>query len=76
VAQSRDRTVPEIEAVAEGRVYVANDAPDALIDARGGFPDALAWAAEEGSTTNLYLTRVGAGGEQPIRVNPEGLAVE
>jgi hypothetical protein len=36
----------------------------------------LAWAAEEGSTTHLYLARIGAGGGKPVRVNPHGLAVD
>ena len=32
----------------------------------------LAWAAEEGPATNLYLARIGAGGEKPVQANPEG----
>jgi hypothetical protein len=36
----------------------------------------LAWAAEEHSTTNLYLAHVGASGGKPVRVNPEGMAVD
>jgi hypothetical protein len=36
----------------------------------------LAWGAEEGPIINLYLAHVSAAGGQPVRVNPEGLAVD
>jgi hypothetical protein len=36
----------------------------------------LAWAAEEGVATNLYLAPTGADAGKPVRVNPDGLAVD
>ena len=36
----------------------------------------LTWAAEEGSTTNLYVVSTGAGTGKPLRVNPVDLAVD
>lgn len=47
VAESRGVPPAEIDAVGEGRVFVAAGAPDVLVDQRGGFPDALAWVARE-----------------------------
>jgi hypothetical protein len=36
----------------------------------------LAWAAEEGPATQLYLARSGARDEKPVRVNPDTLTVD
>ncbi|MGH7964981.1 MAG: hypothetical protein ACRERD_24730 [Candidatus Binatia bacterium] len=36
----------------------------------------VAWAAQEGQTNNLYLARPGAEGAKPVRINPEGMAVD
>ncbi len=48
VAEGRRRRPEEIRAAAEGRVWVAADAPDVLVDERGGLDAALAWLGREG----------------------------
>lgn len=36
----------------------------------------VAWAAQEEQTNNLYLARPGAGEAKPVRINPQGMAVD
>lgn len=47
VAEGRGRTVDEIRAYAEGRVFLAEDAPDALVDELGDLRDAVAWVCAQ-----------------------------
>lgn len=47
VAEGRRRRPEDIREVAEGRVFVAAQAPAVLVDEVGGLPAALAWAAKE-----------------------------
>lgn len=46
VAEGRGRSKDEIRAHAEGRVFVAAEAPAALVDRIGDFTDALGWVCE------------------------------
>lgn len=47
VAEGRGRSVDEIRACAEGRVFLGAEAPAALVDQVGDFRDALGWACSQ-----------------------------
>src|SRR5690606_24417541 len=47
VARGRGRSREEIRAHGEGRVFLAEDAPEALVDEIGDLPAALAWVAAQ-----------------------------
>src|SRR5690606_22423744 len=47
VARGRGRSREEIRAHGEGRVFLAEDAPEALVDEIGDFRAATAWVAEQ-----------------------------
>ncbi len=48
VAESRDMTAAQVDAVAQGRVWDGGTARQiGLVDQYGGLPDAIAWAAEQ-----------------------------
>jgi protease-4 len=67
VALGRGVDRAAIEAVAEGRVFVAADAPSVLVDEVAGFPAALSWVAREAGIApeDASLTRFATAGLRP-----------
>jgi hypothetical protein len=65
---------PRLEYRHPGRGHDVHVSGAAVAVGPGGVP-LVAWAAQEGHASQLYLLRIGSGGA-PVRVNPDGLSVE